>query len=143
MTRRGVNPLAALVAGATVSFVLLGILSVAAMTSAGWGMGGAMRGMMGGGANTSDAPLTAGGVSESVTIQNFAFAPGNLEVPAGAQITFTNRDAAPHSATAKDGSWDTGVLSKGESKTLVFATAGDYTYYCRVHPSMVARLRVL
>ena len=105
----------------------------------GWGMG---RGHMGGGANTSSAPVSVGSTSESVAIRDFAFTPGNLQVPVGAKLTWTNYDTAPHDATAKDKTWGTGILNKGESKTLTFDKAGDYSYYCTVHPSMVARLQV-
>jgi plastocyanin len=108
-----------------------------------WGMGGGHMGrMMGGGTNTSNEPASVGGGSESVAIRDFAFAPGNLQVPVGANVTWTNYDDAPHTATAKDGSWDTGNLSKGDTKTLTFDKAGDYSYYCKVHPTMVARLQV-
>ena len=47
----------------------------------------------------------------------------------------------PHTATAKDGSWDTGILNKGDTKTITFDKAGDYQYYCKVHPNMIARRR--
>lgn len=108
-----------------------------------WGMGrGHMQRMMGGGTDSSGAPLSLGSKAESVSIRDFAFAPGNLQVPAGATVTWTNYDDAPHTATAKDGSWDTGMLNKGETKTITFDKAGEYEYYCKVHPSMVARLTV-
>jgi plastocyanin len=106
------------------------------------GMGGGHMGHMGTGANTSNAPVSVGNATESVSIRDFTFTPGNLQVPVGATVTFTNYDDAPHTATAKDGSWDTGILNKGESKTITFDKPGDYTYYCKVHPSMVARLQV-
>ncbi len=109
----------------------------------GWGMGGDhLDHMMGGGASTSNAPVSVGGTAESVAIRDFAFATGNLQVPVGAKVTWTNYDDAPHSATANDGSWDTGILNNSENRTLTFDKAGDYTYYCTVHPSMVARLQV-
>jgi plastocyanin len=108
----------------------------------GWGMNGHMRGMMGGGTNSSNAPLTAGTKTESVSIRDFAFAPGNLQVPMGSTVTWTNYDDVPHTATAKDGSWDTGILNKGDTKTITFDKAGEYQYYCKVHPNMVARLTV-
>ncbi len=136
-------------------FLLVGLITGAIVLSAvtlsalgggrwdmGWGMGGGMGRMMGGGTNTSNAPLSVGSAAESIAIRDFAFAPGNVQVPVGATVTWTNYDDAPHSATARDGSWDTGILSKGESKALTFGKAGDYTYYCTVHPSMVARLQV-
>ena len=125
------------------------LLSAAAFSSMarggwdmGWGMGDHMGHMTGGGSDTSNAPVSAGSPSESLEIRDFVFTPGNLQVPVGAKVTWTNYDDAPHSARAKDGTWDTGILSKGESKKLTFDTAGDYTYYCTVHPSMVARLQV-
>ena len=123
--------------------LVVSAVAFTAMGLGGWNMGWGMgRGHMGGGANTSNAPVSVGNATESVAIRDFAFTPGNLQVPVGANVTWTNYDTAPHSATAKDGSWDTGVFSKGESKTLTFDKAGDYSYYCTVHPSMVARLQV-
>lgn len=124
--------------------VVLSAVAFSAMSRGGWDIGWGMGGghMMGGGANTSNAPVSVGNSTESVAIRDFAFTPGNLQVPVGAKVTWTNYDAAPHGATAKDGSWDTGIFSKGESKTLTFDKAGDYSYYCTVHPSMVARLQV-
>ena len=136
---------------AIIAFVLaasiIGVMMTGAvgMSRGGWGFGNG--GWMGGGhmatgANTSSAPVSVGSAAQSVAIRDFAFGPGNLQVPVGATVTFTNYDAAPHSATAKDGSWDTGSLNRGESKTITFDKPGDYTYYCEVHPSMVARLQV-
>ena len=130
--------LLALVVGA----VVLTAGAFSAMGRGGWDMGWGMGGHMGGGANTSSAPVSVGSTSETVAIRDFTFTPGNLQVPVGAKVTWTNDDAAPHTATAKDGSWDTSILNKGESKTLTFDKVGDYTYYCTVHPSMVARLQV-
>jgi plastocyanin len=128
--------------------VVLSMVAFSAMAGGGWDMGwgmgsdGMSRMMGGGGINTSNAPVSVGSTSASVAIRDFAFTPGNLQVPVGAKVTWTNSDDAPHSATAKDGTWDTGILSKGESKTLTFDKAGDFTYYCTVHSSMVARLQV-
>ena len=112
------------------------------MASSGWNMRGHMGRMMGGGQNTSGAPLAIGSTSEPVTIRNSAYSPGNLQVPVGATVTWTNDDDVPHSATARDGSWDTGLLNKGESKSITFDKPGDYEYYCKVHPNQIARLTV-
>jgi plastocyanin len=131
--------IAALMVGAVVFITSVAAFSMAAGH---WGMGGHMQGMMGGGTNSSNAPLSVGTKAESVSIRDFAFAPGNLQVPVGATVTWTNYDDAPHTATAKDGSWDTGILSKGDTKTITFDKAGEYQYYCKVHPNMVGRLTV-
>jgi plastocyanin len=112
------------------------------MAGSGWNMRGHMGRMMGGGRNTAGAPVVVGGTTEAVEIRDFAYGPGNLEVPVGATVRWTNYDDAPHTATAKNRDWDTGTLNKGESGSLTFRVAGDYTYYCTIHPSMVARVVV-
>jgi plastocyanin len=139
---------------ALIAFVLAaGVVAVMvtgafAMSRGDWGMGsggpmgGDHMGRMTTGANTSNAPVSVGKAAESIAIRNFAFAPGNLQVPVGATVTWTNYDDVPHTATAKDGSWDTGILNKGDTKTITFDKAGEYEYYCKVHPNMVARLTV-
>lgn len=148
--------LVALAVLATVSFTALGAVACyGALTGAGnpvsqmrdmmrgvGGMNGMMRGMMGGGEDTANAPASSGGMNEPVAIRDFAFAPGNLQVPAGAKITWTNFDDAPHTASAGDGSWDTGILKKGDHGTITFDKNGDYSYYCKVHPNMKARIVV-
>lgn len=105
-----------------------------------WDMG--MWNMHGRGRSTSDSALVQAGSQANVTIEDFAFSPGNLEVPVGAIVTWTNEDSAAHDATARKADWQTERLSKGESETLTFDTAGEYDYYCSIHPSMKARLTV-
>ncbi len=80
--------------------------------------------------------------THAVAIKGFAFSPDSLTIKAGDSVTFTNEDGAPHTATAKDKSWDTGRLSRGKSKTITFAKAGNFDYFCRVHPNMTAKLIV-
>jgi plastocyanin len=102
-----------------------------------------MDGMMGGGGrDSSGEAVRQGGAAEVIIIEDFAYAPGNLQVPVGGKLTWTNRDSAPHSATDTGGTWDTGVLAQGESATLTFASAGTFDYFCSLHPEMKARLVV-
>jgi plastocyanin len=107
-----------------------------------WDMFDHMRGMMGGGRDSSNAPLTVGGQDEAVAISDFAFTPGNLSVPVGATVSWTNRDSAAHDATSRDGSWRTATLSRGETGSVTFDSAGEYDYFCTIHPSMKAHLSV-
>lgn len=72
----------------------------------------------------------------AVTIQGMKFSPANLSVAAGDTVTFTNMDSAPHTATANDGSFDTGRLNKGDSATVTIGGAGDFAYICAIHPAM-------
>lgn len=78
---------------------------------------------------------TIGG-QNAITIQNFAFSPATLTVKVGDKVTWTNQDSVGHSATADDGSFDTGVFGQGQSASTTFSKAGTYTYHCSVHPMM-------
>jgi plastocyanin len=127
---------------AALAFMTLLSLPAIAATRGDWDMFDHMGRMMGGGRNTADAPLTAGGSAETVTIQDFTFSPGNLQVPVGATVTWTNRDSAPHNTTSRDGAWKTDTLSEGESGAVTFDRAGEYDYDCSIHPSMKAHLSV-
>jgi plastocyanin len=85
-------------------------------------------------ASSSPAQSTGGG--DSVEIAEFQFEPEEITVPAGTSITFTNRDAAAHTATADDSSFDTEELGKGDSARTTFNDPGTYPYYCRFHVFM-------
>lgn len=83
---------------------------------------------------TTVSPAAMG--AQDVVIQNFAFSPATLHVKIGDKVTWTNKDSVGHSATADDGSFDTGVLAQGKSGSVTFKKAGTYTYHCSVHPNM-------
>lgn len=74
--------------------------------------------------------------SHNVAIQGMKFSPANISVAAGDTITFTNMDSAPHTATANDGSFDTGRLSRGQSARVTISGAGTFNYICEIHPRM-------
>ena len=91
--------------------------------------------------------LTAGGsavlaADHAVDIAGSAFSPGSVTVAVGDTVTWTNADAQNHTATADDGSWDTGTISSSTPKSVTLATAGTFPYHCKIHPSMTATLVV-
>lgn len=75
-----------------------------------------------------------------VEIQGMKFSVPALEVAVGDTVTFTNLDGAPHTATARDGAFDTGRLAKGGSATITISEAGTFDYFCAVHPAMKASI---
>jgi plastocyanin len=83
----------------------------------------------------STAAQPAAGASVAVTIQNFAFDPGNLTVKTGTTVTWTNLDSANHTVTSDTGLFDSGELGKGSTFSYTFDKAGVYTYYCIPHHS--------
>lgn len=86
---------------------------------------------------------SAGAATVQDTIQGFKFNPTPLTITVGDSVTWTNQDTAPHTATSDTpGVFDTGMLQKGDSKTLTFNQPGTFTYHCSVHPNMHATLIV-
>jgi plastocyanin len=89
------------------------------------------------------APPVIAVASGDVKMVDFDFSPKEMTVNAGATVGFVNAGVAPHTATAKDGTWDTGMVRAGGRAEITFANPGTYSYYCTVHPNMVATLLVL
>src|SRR3954453_22468566 len=92
---------------------------------------------------TSKPATVTTAASTGVTIKNFKFAPSTSSVHVGDTITWTNQDIAPHTATASNGSWDTGTINKGKTGSHTFTTAGTFPYICSIHPSMKGTVTVL
>jgi LPXTG-motif cell wall-anchored protein len=80
--------------------------------------------------------------SGSVTIADFSFAPASLTVNQGDTVTWVNNGPTPHSATANNGSFNTGILKAGQSGSHTFSQAGTFSYYCQPHPYMKATIVV-
>jgi len=74
--------------------------------------------------------------SGSVTIADFQFTPAQITINQGDTVTWTNNGPAAHSATAPDGSFDTGIFPAGQSRTHTFSDAGTFSYICTPHPNM-------
>jgi plastocyanin len=79
----------------------------------------------------------------AVTIADFHFTPPTTTVHVGDTITWTNDGPSSHTATAKDGSFNTGTLSKGQSASHTFTKPGTYAYVCTIHPFMHGTITVL
>jgi plastocyanin len=78
----------------------------------------------------------------TVAISNYAFVPKSLTVRAGTRVTWTNHDATAHTATADQGSFDTGTVNPHASRTIDFKHPGTFTYHCSFHAFMVATITV-
>ena len=73
---------------------------------------------------------------------NQYYMPVNASIPKDATITWTNKDVAPHTATASDGSFDTGVINPGSTASAMVKGQGDIQYHCNIHPWMHGSLQV-
>ena len=72
----------------------------------------------------------------TVDISNHAFTPAQLNVAPGTTAPFVNTDTEPHTATADNGLFDTGVLEPGYSFDVLLDGSGTVPYHCELHPDM-------
>jgi plastocyanin len=78
-----------------------------------------------------------------VLIQDFAFDPPHIQVAVGATVTWTQgTDEEPHTATADDETFDSGVLEEGDTFPFTFEEAGEFSYFCEIHPEMLGLVTV-
>lgn len=79
-----------------------------------------------------------------VLIQDFVFDPPHIQVTVGDTVTWTQgTDEEPHTATADDGTFDTGNLTEGETGEFTFEEAGEFSYLCEPHPEMLGLVTVV
>lgn len=89
------------------------------------------------------APSGEASKSEKVEIVEFTYQPDPVVVQASGKVIWQNVDAAPHTATADDDSWDTGTIEKGKIGSEAFKEAGTFSYYCEIHPTMKGTVEVV
>jgi plastocyanin len=86
-----------------------------------------------------DAPVA----TNTVSIQNFAFAPGTATVKAGTTVTWTNQDQDPHTVTSMNGGpLQSPPLTNGQSFRFTFTKPGRFDYLCTIHPFMTGTVVV-
>lgn len=89
------------------------------------------------------APSGEASKSEKVEIVEFTYQPDPVVVQVGGKVIWQNEDTAPHTATADDGSFDTGTIEKGKTGSETFKEAGTFTYFCEIHPTMHGTVEVV
>jgi plastocyanin len=87
-------------------------------------------------------PVAVAAATENVTIADFEFTPAEITIQQGDTVTWTNEGPTAHSATASDGSFDTGIFSAGGSRSETFDEAGTFSYICTPHPNMTGTIVV-
>jgi len=115
----------------------------AAMSNATETEGGATTGANGGGGTTTGVSITTG----SSTKTTDAFQPNPAQVSVGSTVTWTNDDAQPHTVNSgenatPDGTFDSGILAPAATYDFTFTEAGEYPYFCLLHPNMVGTVSV-
>ena len=106
------------------------------------------------GLSISNVLVYAQGASVSIvpnasTMGDKAYSPNPAELKAGESVTWTNDDSQIHTATsgavgAEDSGkvFDSGILSPKATFDFKFDQAGEYDYYCTLHPQMLGKVSV-
>jgi plastocyanin len=94
-------------------------------------------------ATEASPAASASETTVAVDIVDFDFQPAELEIAAGTTVTWTNVGRQPHTATAEDGSFDTGVLTTDRSASHTFTEAGTYPYVCTLHENTMQAVLIV
>jgi plastocyanin len=76
-----------------------------------------------------------------VTIDNFTFSPAELKVKVGDTVTWTNHDDIPHTLVSA-GKFRSKAMDTDNTFSFTFTNAGDYKYFCSLHPHMTGMIKV-
>src|SRR5215207_1459815 len=110
------------------------------------------------GNTTGTSTTSAGGgtsvsiVSGSSSLTDTAYQPNPIQVSVGTTVTWTNNDSQPHTVTSgsngqPDNKFNSSpnfnpLLNPGQTFSFTFTQAGDYPYFCMLHPNMVGTVNV-
>jgi plastocyanin len=108
---------------------------------------GASTSSSGGGASTV-VSITSGSSSKT----DDAFDPNPVKAKVGDTVTWTNDDSTPHTVVSgsngsPDGKFDSSpglktLITPGQTFDHKFTEAGEYPYFCQLHPNMVGTVSV-
>ncbi len=105
-----------------------------------------------GGGSGGGAATSVSIVSGASSLTDTAFQPNPVQVSVGATVTWTNDDSQPHTVTSgqnaqPDNKFNSSpnfnpLLNPGQTFSHTFTEAGQYPYYCALHPNMVGTVSV-
>ena len=71
--------------------------------------------------------------ASAVTLSNNQYSPAKLTVAAGTTVTWTNKEAKPHTVTADDNSFASKAMKENDTFSFKFDKPGTYAYHCAFH----------
>jgi len=94
--------------------------------------------------NSSDTSSTSITINQGSAAQQVSqyYSPNPSHVEHDSKVTWTNNDITMHTATALDGSFDTGLIQPGSSASIETSNTGAIAYKCTLHPWMTGTIDV-
>jgi plastocyanin len=103
-------------------------------------------------ATSADGGTSVSIVPGSSSLTTDAFSPNPIQVSVGNTVTWTNNDSQPHTVTSgsngqPDNKFNSSpnfspLLNQGQTFSFTFTEAGDYPYFCMLHPNMAGTVNV-
>lgn len=123
-----------------------------------WNGGNATNVTIVGSGNATNAATTTGATSGNTkttsvsivpnasSLTTDAFSPNPIQVSVGTTVTWTNNDAEPHTVNAGENATPSGLFDSYIPPTrtfeYTFTEAGEYPYFCILHPNMIGKVIV-
>jgi plastocyanin len=89
-----------------------------------------------------EANNAGAGPVATVSMDHNTFIPGEITVAPGTTVTWVNNENMPHTVVNLNKGFRSKTLVKDASFSFTFATAGDYSYLCSIHPNMKGKVIV-
>jgi len=143
------------------SIAILGIVAVIALGASLGSLPYALVSAQQTNSSSTTSTNSTGGNSVSIvpnasTLADKAFAPNPLNAKVGDTVTWTNKDTTFHTVTSGTGPSDTthgkefdsglsgptALTTQGKTFSHKFMTAGEFPYFCQLHPTMVGKVVV-
>ena len=87
-------------------------------------------------ATTKPAPARQAPRVRKTTIKNISYMQPKITVAVGTTVEWTNADPLPHTVTAVDKSFNSGLIQPGKTYRHTFTKAGTFNFHCTPHPFM-------
>ena len=97
---------------------------------------------------SADVSIPEGASTPGCEADNACYVESDITVSVGATVTWTNDDTAAHTVTSgtptdgPDGVFDSSIITSGNTFEHTFEEAGEYNYFCIVHPWMTGKVTV-
>jgi len=101
-----------------------------------------------GAAMSAEVSIPSGSSTPGCEDNDECFIPSTVVIGVGGTVTWTNGDTAAHTVTSgsaengPDGTFDSSILMAGKTFEHTFEEAGEYDYFCVVHPWMTGKVIV-